>query len=494
MTSELASGRRESPPSDQILVGVRRPTVGLMKRLARGLGIDMAVGLSMLTRICGGAIAPLTLLFVTSALTQAEQGYYYTFSGVAGLSMFVELGVGVVLTQRFAAEYAQLRWTPDGTLDGPARSLGRLGSLFRKATYWYLGVAAVTIPLLLVAGDVMFDGSAEGVTWRGPWVLMLLLVTAQVVPAPVQSLLASCGRVSEVARLGFTNLLVSTLALWAGLTMGVGLYAVAIPLAATLTVTCVWLFPPNRRLLRDLWAAGRVGPTVSWWRECFPLQWRVAITWLSAYLGYQALTPIVFGLLGPVAAGQFGMSLNINYSLYALGFTWLHVRLPVFVALAASGRFREFERHLLKTATLAVGLVVVIGVGLVVGLVLLGELGSRYADRILSPLPFACLTASTVCNIIIFAFGTYARSLQKESLFAVNLVVGFGMCMGTWLVCQLGGELESVSVSLLAVNLVCGVGGGAWVCSHLRRQVAGRPSSDQIESPSSYIPEPSPER
>ena len=53
---------------------------------------------------------PLMLLFIPLYLTQEEQGYWYTFSSVAALSVFADLGFSNIILQFAAHEFAFLKF------------------------------------------------------------------------------------------------------------------------------------------------------------------------------------------------------------------------------------------------------------------------------------------------------------------------------------------------------------------------------------------------
>lgn len=61
--------------------------------------MDRAVFYGFLTRIWGIAAAPVTALLIAGKFTPQIQGYYYTFTNLLSLQIFVELGLGTVIIQ-----------------------------------------------------------------------------------------------------------------------------------------------------------------------------------------------------------------------------------------------------------------------------------------------------------------------------------------------------------------------------------------------------------
>ena len=63
--------------------------------------------INQLYRLVSG---PLMLLFIPLYLTQEEQGYWYTFSSVAALAVFADLGFSHIILQFSAYEFAFLKF------------------------------------------------------------------------------------------------------------------------------------------------------------------------------------------------------------------------------------------------------------------------------------------------------------------------------------------------------------------------------------------------
>lgn len=69
--------------------------------------------LSQIYRLLSG---PMMLLFIPLFLTQEEQGYWYTFTSLAALVIFADLGFSNIILQFAAHEFAFLRFKNDGKI------------------------------------------------------------------------------------------------------------------------------------------------------------------------------------------------------------------------------------------------------------------------------------------------------------------------------------------------------------------------------------------
>lgn len=73
----------------------------------------ISTAINQLYRLISG---PLMLLFIPLYLTQIEQGYWYTFTSVAALAVFADLGFSNIILQFAAYEFAFLKFNSDGTI------------------------------------------------------------------------------------------------------------------------------------------------------------------------------------------------------------------------------------------------------------------------------------------------------------------------------------------------------------------------------------------
>jgi hypothetical protein len=95
-------------------------------RFRRWAGVDRAVFFSnaaQLTRLFTG---PVTMALVLRYLTPEIQGYFYAFSGVVAMQVFLEMGFSQNILQFASHEFAKLRFTPAGTLEGDPVAKSRL--------------------------------------------------------------------------------------------------------------------------------------------------------------------------------------------------------------------------------------------------------------------------------------------------------------------------------------------------------------------------------
>src|SRR6202046_2344477 len=100
------------------------------------LGLDRAVGFTVLARFWSSAAGLITVALIARFLSPAEQGYYYTFGSLIALQIVFELGFSLVILQMASHERAHLAISVDGIVSGDAAPHARLASVLQKTVRW----------------------------------------------------------------------------------------------------------------------------------------------------------------------------------------------------------------------------------------------------------------------------------------------------------------------------------------------------------------------
>src|SRR5580658_2529241 len=97
------------------------------------LGLDRAIGFTVLARFWGSAAGLVTVALIARFLSPAEQGYYYTFGSLIALQIVFELGFSFVILQMASHERAYLTISADYVISGDPIAHARLASVFQKS-------------------------------------------------------------------------------------------------------------------------------------------------------------------------------------------------------------------------------------------------------------------------------------------------------------------------------------------------------------------------
>jgi hypothetical protein len=421
-------------------------------RLQEIAGLDFHVLVTLLFRgwavVAGGATVCLLPLW----LSPTQQGYYFTFASVLALQIFFELGLNQIVMQLVSHEVAHLTETADGRLSGQDSHLGRLSSLARLIGRWY-GLAAILFAVIGgIAGAVFFSqkGTEPMSMWLGVWVVLVGATAVNLWLSPGLAVMEGCGKVGQVARLRLAQSVLGYTTLWSTLLSGAGFWAVTAVPVVSAVCTGYWLKAHGNTLR---WLSGRavdIKNKLSWRKDVLPLQWRIALSWMSGYLIFNLFTPVVFSSQGAVEAGRLGMALTVFSAISTIGMSWVNAKAPNFTMHIARGERRELN-ILFKALFLRSTIVIALISACVVFMVwYLNNLGLQQIRRISSPSVLAVLAVVTTANSMVFAMAIYMRAHREEPMLFQSIVGGILVGCAVYL-----GSMYSVLTMMFFYMIIC---------------------------------------
>ena len=442
----------------------------LMDWLKRVVGLDRAIGFTILARGWQGVAGLVTLALIARFLSPAEQGYYYTFGSLVALQIVFELGFSFVIQQMACHERAVLTISPAYQISGDSVAHARLASVLQKSVRWYSLAAVIMATSLIVAGLHFFAAHGKGgafVSWKTPWCCVALAATLTFQLDPVLSFLEGCGYVANVARLRLTQAATGSALAWLALISHHGLFAPAMMILGTASSALVWLYG-RRVLLLGLLQFKPGQHRIRWGTEVWPFQWRIAVSWISGYFIFQLFNPVLFAYKGAVVAGQMGMSLNVANALQSIAISWVNTKSAPFGTLIARKQYTELDRIFFRSVRQSLGVCVAGAVVFLAGVVWLNQEGMPLAHRLLSPLAMALLFCAAMINITCFAEALYLRA-HKQEKFLVNAIVSAILIAITTLVFGKWFGAMGMIVGYLAVGVLFGLTQGTYTFVKYRR-------------------------
>jgi O-antigen/teichoic acid export membrane protein len=389
------------------------------------LGLDRAVGFSVLARVWSSAAGLVTVALVARFLSPAEQGYYYTFGSLVALQIIFELGFSFVILQLASHERAQLSISADYEIRGESRAHDRLASVVQKSVRWYSIAAALMAATLLPAGFYFFSAhqhSGHAISWQLPWSLAALMAALNFQLDPLLSFLEGCGYVAQVARTRLIQSIIGSLLAWIGLSSHHGLFAPALILLGTASGSLIWLFG-KRRLLLGLLRHPSGTNRIRWNQEVWPFQWRIAVSWFCGYFIFWLFNPVLFAYRGPVEAGRMGMSLSLTNAIMNIAVSWVSTKSAPFGMLIARQEYQQLDRTFFRALWQSSAVSVAGALAAWLGTMFLNVQHIRFAQRLLDPSSIALLMIYMITNVLIFAEAYYLRA-HKHEVFLINSLVG----------------------------------------------------------------------
>lgn len=402
-------------------------------RLARILAFDPHILGTLILRGWSLGAGVLTMLLVPLALPKEHQGYYFTFASLIALQVFFELGFNHVISQIVSHELALHGQA--GTEEARQRHAARLQAVSYLTANWYRPMAIAFALIAFGSGTVFFlrQGVLPWQDWLAPWLLVCLGSSLNLYVSPLLAVAEGAGRVDRVARMRLIQSIAGYGLMWALLLAHSRLWAAAaVPCVAGL-ISWRWLADRRRLGLPQVLvhpqadgaapASADAPPALTWRRDVLPLQWRIALSWVSGYFIFQAFTPFLFAHQGAVAAGRAGLALAACTAILGLGMSWVNATSPRMSAAIARGDRTELKHIYSRVLVRSLGFTA-LALALLIGAAVAGQhAGMRFAERIADPITLTCLGLTTLANCAIGAMAIFMRCHKEEPMLVPSVVM-----------------------------------------------------------------------
>ncbi len=427
----------------------------LLRKLLHKLDVDRPVFFGLLSKIWGMAAGPVTALLLAKYFSPVLQGYYYTFSTLLALQVFVELGLGTVIVQFASHEWSSLSLDSNSRICGDEKAFSRLASLAQLALKWYLIGAIIVVVGLGIGGYLFFINSPnQNISWEFPWFVLCLLTGVTVCLVPVWSLLEGCNQVSLLYTFRFYQGLCNSLSVWIAIVIGLKLWVAAIPSMVGIIVAMIFISKCYPLFFKSLLQHKNTsGDSIEWRRDILPMQWKIALSWVSGYFVFSLFTPVLFKFHGPVIAGQFGMTWTIVGAVGGISGAWLAPKVPQFGMLIAKRDFEALDKLFWRVTGILSMVTIVLSVSCWSLVYLLNIFYPSLAHRLLAPMPVSILLAAQAILYFSLPFSSYLRAHKQEPLLVISVISGVLTGISTVLLGKYY-SATGMAIGYLTVNII----------------------------------------
>lgn len=424
------------------------------------IGIDKSIAYASSARIIQGFTGVVSIFFISTFLTGVEQGFYFTFGSILALQVFFELGLTSIMTQYVAHEAAHLELGGEYEYFGEYKYRSRLASLLHFCFKWYSILSIIVFLVLLVIGYVYFskygDSHADNISWKFPWLLICIGTALKLFQSPFTSIITGLGYVKEMSRVNFYQQLIIPLCTWLGLSMGLKLSVMGL---GYLVSVLIWFYFVSKDhlvlILLKLWRI-QIIDCVSYLKEIFPFQLKIALSWVSGYFTYQLFNPVLFATEGPEIAGQMGMTLQVLNAVIAFSFSWQNTKIPRYSGFIASKQYSELDSLFRTTTIQMLGVCAVLVVGFIASIVFLQTLnisimGVNISERFLPFEHLLMFSISVIFQQLVASWAVYTRCHKKEPYLIYSIVSG-GLCLISTLVLGNYFGLDGITIGYTVIT------------------------------------------
>lgn len=427
-----------------------------LKKILQKFGVNKAIfytSIEKITRSFGGII---TVFLISFFMSEEEQGFYFTFSSVLALQIFFELGLGGILSQFVAHEMAKLSFYSPIQLEGELRNLSRLSSLLNMFFKWYLVFSGLLFLTLSSVGYLFFSkyGVNYGdVEWKTPWLFIVVTASLNLLISPLIAVLNGMNKVKEMARISFIKQLFVMLTAWISLVLGAKLYVMGISsFVGFISIIFLLIRTEYPRLLINLFNQ-KINQKINYKKEIFPLQWKIALSWISGYFIFQLFNPIVFAFSGSVEAGKIGITLVLLNAILGFITSWTSTKIPIWSIFIANKDFLSLNNSFIKTlkdSTIVCLLSVILCIMI---LSIMDLLNLKLFERFLPTWVIAIFFITIPLNNIINIWATYLRCHKKEPFLIQSVIIGLICSISTFLTAKFIG-VNGVVIAYTSIILL----------------------------------------
>jgi O-antigen/teichoic acid export membrane protein len=405
-----------------------------LKRIQRKTGLDGAIGFAVMMKLWQLLTGPITQLIIVLSFSKATQDYYYAFSSMLGMQVFVELGLHVVLISVSSHEWSRLS-LKDGQITGDAAAKSRLISLGRMMFRWY-GIAAVIFALTIATAGFLFFGETaivtgedmplrEKVAWLTPWIALVIVNGLQLPLLPLTAILEGCNQLSVINRVRFWQAVAGTMAMWLALSSGCGLWSLVASAAVRLAGESYLV---GMRFSGFFYAfrSPAAQETVDWKQEILPLQWRIAVQGILLWVANSMPLLLIFKNWPEGTAAQLGMTWTILTALQGAALAWIETRRPAFGALIALRKFGELDQLFFKMMRVSMLIMTGAAIGFSLTVWWMGTrsewLFERLSGRMLPVGPTAMFSMAMVLLQFALCTNLYVRAHKRDPFLLASIL------------------------------------------------------------------------
>lgn len=331
-----------------------------------------------------------------------------------------------------------------------------------------------------MVGYVFFSkySKDESVSWVLPWLFICMGTCLNLMISPLNSFVQGLGKVKEMSKIAFYIAFIAPTTSWICLLLGFKLYVVGVIsfLTAVLYIgyfCCTSL----KTILYNIWKS-QITERISYMKEIFPYQWKIALSWVSGYFIFQLFNPVLFATEGAKVAGQMGMTLQVLNAISALSMNWITTKVPLFSRLIELKDYlsldKIFNKTVLQESSICLGFLFIYVLGVeFLRYIHLGFGENLIGDRFLALIPMILMCIPVYTNQFVFSVATYLRCHKKEPFLIQSIVMGGSTMLSTLI---LGKEfgLYGICIGYCALSVIVSFPWGMMIFITKKRKWHGK--------------------
>ena len=391
----------------------------------RIIGFNKSVGYSFIGKawLLIGGLA--TSFLIATQFTPELQGYYYAFNSLLTLTVFAELGLSSIIVNFVSHECLNLDISEYKKINGNENSISRLVSICHFSIRWFTAAALLITIILIVIGSAFWsDGNYSSIDWKLPWVALSIATGSTLLITPITSALEGCNQLNNLYKFRIIQYIVMSASCWLAILMGAELWTASISVMSGLLTLVLLSWTKYEQLIRTLFLNKPKLECINWRKDIFPMQWRIALSWIGGYFTFALFVPVLFRFHSPVLAGQMGMTWAFVGALMSISAAWIAPHSPNLGLMVASKNYSELDKKFKNIFIVNTALMVLGSISLVLANALLNYINPSLGTRLLPIEITVIFLIGTVIYTMGLPIATYLRAHKKEPLTMMSIIGG----------------------------------------------------------------------
>jgi O-antigen/teichoic acid export membrane protein len=383
--------------------------------------------ISLLSKLVIALSNLIIIIVIGIKFNQTEQGIYYAFISIIAIKIFLELGLGVVVVSFLSHEWPKLSLNSSREVVGDEKTKIKFFGIIKFYYNWNFFAGFFTCFTCIIVGIIFFRNSEANINtinWLEPWILFCCLSGIGIITSSIWPILEGTNQFRFIYIGKLIQALIATAVTIIAILNDYGLWSLTIYSVIEILISILITLGPFKKNIDNIIKAPPYYKIIKWKIEILPMQWRIAISWISGYLTFYLFTPVLFFYHGPEIAGQMGMTLAINNGIVALFASIISPQFSIMGNLIAIGSFSELEAMRLRITKIfkILGAVSCFIAWIVVLIINMYDLS--ISKRVLDPISAGILCLATFLLITTLPISSYLRAHKKDPIYLISLVGG----------------------------------------------------------------------
>lgn len=367
------------------------------------------------------------------------------------------MGLGQLIQQFISHEWININHSPGKGFEGDSQAILRL-SYIKQFTIKWFSILSLLLFLSLSIGGYFFMNQTSynsGIPisfWLAPWLVISFLKSLQIFISPGVTFLEGINEVENVNRFRFSQSLQERITSWIIIIIGGKLWLFSASTGINLLGQFIFFKKKYSSILKDLIKL-KSKKNDFWKSEILPLQWKYAVSSLSGYLNFSFIVPLIFWFLGPVTAGQMGITWALITMFWGLSVTLITTKIPTFAMNAANKDYNKLNKLFFNSTLVSTILLVFASTLLLIIIVILNIFYPEIASRFLALFPLIMFSLSIIPHHLKFAMTSYMRALKQEPFWRISIFESMLIIFVLPFACEYAG-IEGLSICFLGIIIL----------------------------------------